>query len=199
MVAAICIDRVYVAPSLNGCCLLSLRCVSVQSPIRISDSGARAFVPYPHSDIAEARKLYVPAGCLFSQSGFPCGFPDPLRLATGQTRFAIVLERCRIPISPTILSDPFPVPGSVPFIQTSFFHQNPFRLPHARPALASLQANAFFALVSFPCLLFRSREAKVAKKRATLFSPFSVPGDICTGIIMKGGTEESFIKRLLTN
>jgi len=55
----------------------------VQSPIWILNVGNEdnrpRFVPHPHSAIAEPD--------LFSQRGFPFGFPDPLGLATGQPRF----------------------------------------------------------------------------------------------------------------
>ena len=41
----------------------------------------------PSFRIIGTRKPFVPADCLFSQSGFPFGVPDPLGLVAGQPRF----------------------------------------------------------------------------------------------------------------
>ncbi|VGO16568.1 hypothetical protein PDESU_05159 [Pontiella desulfatans] len=98
------------------------------------------------------RKPSVPVHRPFSQSGLPSvphlrvlRVSRPLGAGNGATAFqTIELGRRRIPISPLVLPDPFPVPGGIPFIQTSAFHQNPFRSLHAtspwptcRPALFS--------------------------------------------------------------
>ncbi|VGO16713.1 hypothetical protein PDESU_05304 [Pontiella desulfatans] len=105
------------------------------------------------------RKPSVPVHRPFSQSGLPSvphlrvlRVSRPLGAGNGATPFqTIELGRRRIPISPLVLPDPFPVPGGIPFIQTSAFHQNPFRSLHAtspwptcRPALFSPSARRSF-------------------------------------------------------
>lgn len=79
-----------VSLSPNVRCDPGLRHVVVQSPIWISNAGHGGNhlqfcrIPIPHRG---TRKPFVPVHRLFSQYGFPCGFPDPWRLATGQPRF----------------------------------------------------------------------------------------------------------------
>lgn len=133
--------------------------MSVQSPLWLSSIGSEATTPLLSMlpfRIIGTRKSFVPIHRPFSQNGFSCEFPDPLRLITGQTRFTKADETPPVSNQPDDLSDPFLVSGGVSFYPNINSSLKSFPFITCQTALANLQANAFLAIETFLRLRLRS-------------------------------------------